>query len=154
MDVDFLVGPYNLNLPKSVRFMPVGEYRFHVAVPRGHDLAKKEGLSFKELAGFPLMIIKTGNSAINDAIRREIVTNHPEINLLDIDSSYDIATFNRCVEHNVPLLSLECWDRVHPDVRSIPLRENFSMSYGIVSTLEPGAVMEEFLGLLKKNTQK
>lgn len=77
------------------------------------------------------MVMKRGTSPINDGIREVLEHEHPDVNIVDIAPHYDIQTFNRCAETGSLLLSLECWDRVHPEVRTVPLKEEYRLPYGM-----------------------
>lgn len=144
-DFDFLIGAYDKKMAEQYQFLHVGNYRFCLAVPRSHPLSKEKRLSFSSLAGQPLMIMHRGHSPVNDRIRADVETNHPEISIVDIEPSYDVQTFNRCVERGCILLSLECWDRVHPDIKIIPLQEDYVLPFGIVYSVQPDALMESFI---------
>lgn len=148
-DFDFLIGAYNNNLPNQYQFLQIGTYRFCLAVPRSNSLSKRKSLSLKDLAGQPLMIMHKGTSPINDQIRADIEAGYQGINIVDIEPSYDVQTFNDCVERGCILLSLECWDRVHPDVKSIPLKETYSLPFGIVYSKDAGQLMEEFITAIR-----
>ncbi len=148
-DFDFLIGAYNNNLPDKYQFLQIGSYRFCLAVPRSNALSKRMTLSLKDLAGQPLMIMNKGTSPINDRIRADVEENYPEISIVNIEPSYDVHTFNRCVERGCILLSLECWDRVHPDIKSIPLKETYTLPFGIIYTKEAGNLMTEFITTIR-----
>lgn len=149
---DFIIGAYNRLLEEqSYGFLPVGEYAFTLAVPRTNKLSRKKQLSFADLKGQPLMIMEKGTSPINDSIRKEIQNKYPDIIIVDIDPGYSISTFNSCVERNSILLSLECWDRVHPDIKSVPLKEKYWLPYGIIYEGNPSQVVKDFIGILKKS---
>lgn len=148
-DFDFLIGAYNNNLPNQYQFLQIGSYRFCLAVPRSNALSKRKTLSLKDLAGQPLMIMNKGTSPINDRIRADIEENYPEISIVNIEPSYDVHTFNRCVERGCILLSLECWDRVHPDIKSIPLKETYTLPFGIIYAKEAGELMTEFITAIR-----
>lgn len=64
---------------------------------------------------------------------------------MSIVVSYDVHTFNNCVERRCVLLSLECWDRVHPDIKSIPLKETYTLPFGIVYAKDSGSQIEDFI---------
>lgn len=129
---DFIVGPYDAFPTNSpYEFEPIGSYPFTLSVPRNHSLSTKKTLSLSDLKGQPLMIMEPGTSPVNDAIRQDIRRHYPDINVIDIPSYYDMATFNRAVETGSILLSLACWDRIHPELKSIPLREDYSLTYGM-----------------------
>lgn len=147
-DFDFLIGAYNNNLPNQY-FLQIGSYRFCLAVPRSNALSKRKTLSLKDLAGQPLMIMNKGTSPINDRIRADVEENFPEISIVNIEPSYDVHTFNRCVERGCILLSLECWDRVHPDIKSIPLKETYTLPFGIIYAKEAGELMTEFITAIR-----
>ena len=148
---DFIIGPYNRQFEKnSYNFLPVGQYAFTLAVPRTNKLHEKKQLSFADLKGQPLMIMEEGVSPINDNIRTEIMKNYPEINIVDIAPEYSANTFNNCVERNSILLSLECWDRVHPDIKSISLKENYELPYGIIYSRTPDVLVGNFIGIVSQ----
>ena len=149
---DFIIGPYNRQFEKnSYNFLPVGKYAFTLAVPRTNKLHEKKQLSLADIKGQPLMIMEEGTSPINDNIRTEIMKNYPEINIVDIAPEYSANTFNSCVERNSILLSLECWDRVHPDIKSIPLKENYELPYGIIYSRTPDVLVGNFIGLVSRS---
>lgn len=149
-DYDFLVGPYNSEISGAdYPFIPIGKYHFCIAMPRKHFLSKKKTLSFSDLSGNRLMIMKRGNSEVNDQIRTEIEVNHPDIKLIDIPPHYSIHTFNRCVENNSMLLSLECWKEVHPGLITIPLTEYYGLPYGILTSKNPTTDLTEFIAYLQ-----
>ena len=69
-DFDFLVGPHDYPaIDGRYRFTPVGHYRFSLLMDRGHPLAKRRSLKFRDLAGETVMIMKPGTSPINDSMR-------------------------------------------------------------------------------------
>lgn len=143
-DYDFVVGPYDSFPDESpYAFQKIGAYRFTIAAARSNPLARRKEVRLSDLDGQPLMLMEKGTSPINDAIRREIMENYPKINIVDIHAHYDIETFNHCAETGSLLLSLECWDRVHPEIKSIRLREKYELPYGI-TYLKDSDVMEEY----------
>ena len=62
-----------------------------------------------------------------------------------IEPSYDVHTFNLCAERGCVLLSLECWDKVHPDIKSIQLEETYTLPFGIVYANDAGNRMADFI---------
>ncbi len=150
-DFDFIISAYNSKWYKDrYDFLPVGKYRLCVAVPRTHALAKKKAISIRDLDGYPLMLMHSGSSPINSLIRRDIAQQHLGINLVDIHTDYSASTYDLAVERNCPLLSIECWDRVHPDMKSIPLSGPYELPYGIVYSRTPSENMKAFLAIIKE----
>ena len=128
---DILVGPYNLNMPYP--FYPIGSYSFSIAMPFDHPLHDKKVLHFSDLDGNMIMIMKEGTSAINDSVRQKIQEECSRVAIIDIDPHYDMQTFNNCAEQHCLLLSLSCWDHVHPGLVSIPLDEPYALPGGILT---------------------
>lgn len=128
---DILVGPYNLNM--SYPFYPIGSYSFSIAMPFDHPLHDQKQLHFHDLDGNTIMIMKEGTSAINDSVSKKIQEACSHITIIDIDPHYDLQTFNNCAEQHCLLLSLSCWDHVHPGLVSIPLDEPYALPGGILT---------------------
>lgn len=143
-DYDFLVGPYDsFSSGSPYLFKPIGNYRFTVACPRKNPLSSREEVSFSDIEGENLMIMQKGTSPINDKIRKHIEENFPKIRIVDIPPHYDIQTFNRSAQSGSLLLSLECWSRVHPELKMLRLKEKFSLPYGI-TFLKSSEKMQKF----------
>ncbi|WP_320997571.1 LysR family transcriptional regulator [Enterocloster bolteae] len=148
---DFLIGPYNASVSsEEFPFIPIGSYQFSLSMPRKHRLARQASLCFDDLAGERLMIMRHGNSVINDQIREHVTLNHPSITIEDISPHYSIRTFNQCVEENAILLSLECWKDVHPALVTIPLAEGYSLPYGILTSRKPKPELNGFIKMLQE----
>ena len=64
--------------------------------PRRHPLAKKERLTWADLDGETLMLIKQGESPVLDRMRSEIEEQHPDIHIADLENFYDMEVFNTC----------------------------------------------------------
>lgn len=151
---DFLVGPFNAQIKdKGYHFIPLGSYRFCLSLNRNHHLARHKSLSFKDLSGENIRIMKPGYSSINDQIRQLILDNYPDIHIVDINPSYDVSTFNQCAQSQDLLLSLECWENSHLSLKTIPLKEEFYLPYGIVASDKLSATMKEFISIAEKTLE-
>ena len=81
------------------------------------------------------MMVKQGDSETYDFIRHNLTQNHPAIHIEDTPRFYDISVFNRCIETGNILLSIECWQDVHPGLVSIPVNWDYTIPYGILYSL-------------------
>lgn len=149
---DCLTGPYNSEITGAeCNFIPVGLYNFCLTMPKRHRLSKKKILSLSDLSGELLLLMKQGNSTINDKIREDIIKKYPEINIQDIPPHYNMDTFNRPLETDGILLSLDCWKDVHPSLVTIPLKEKYTLPYGIITALNAQSDIEEFVCAVKNS---
>ena len=105
------------------------------AVSREHRLAGKKRLEIEDLYGETLMMVRRGDSGVNDEIRNDLERNHPQIHIEDTPQFYDLTVFNRCAETGNVLLTIECWQEVHPGLVSIPVNWDYSIPYGLLYSL-------------------
>lgn len=85
-----------------------------IAVPREHRLANKSILEIEDLYGETLIMVKRGDSGINDFLRNDLEKHHPKIPIEDTPHFYDLSIFNRCAETG-----------------------NYSIPYGLLYSLQP-----------------
>lgn len=134
---DFLIGVCDSRTWLSYcQFLPLGRYRKMVAVSREHRLAGKKWLEIEDLYGETLMMVRRGDSGVNDEIRNDLERNHPQIHIEDTPQFYDLSVFNRCAETGNVLLTIECWQEVHPGLVSIPVNWDYSIPYGLLYSLD------------------
>lgn len=150
---DFLIGVCDSKMWLSAcRFQPLGRYQKMIAVPRSHPLAKKERLTLEDLHGETLMMVKQGDSEVNDAIRLDLQKNHPQIQLEDTAHFYDMTVFNRCAETGNLLLTIECWKDVHPALVTLPVDWDYSIPYGLLYSLHAPEDVLQFVECVKNLT--
>lgn len=147
---DFLLGVCDSKLwLDKCNMLPLGRYRKMCAVSREHPLAQKKQLEIADLYGETLMMVKQGDSEVNDRIREDLTRNHPAIQIEDTPHFYDISVFNRCVETGNVLLILECWKDVHPALVTIPVNWDYSSPYGLLYALDPPEDVIRFVNEVK-----
>lgn len=130
---DFLIGVCDSrSWLDRCRMLPLGRYKKMIAVSRDHHLAGKECINLEDLHGETLMMVKRGDSGVNDFLRNDLEENHPEIHIEDTPYFYDLSVFNRCAETGNVLLTIECWKDVHPGLVSIPINWDYSIPYGLL----------------------
>lgn len=141
---DFLIGVCDSKAWLSrCSFLPLGRYKKMVAVSRAHRLAGKKEIRIEDLYGEILMMVKRGDSEVNDLLRNDLERNHPQIQIENTPQFYDLSVFNRCAETGKILLSLECWSEVHPGLVTLPVKWDYSIPYGLLySSDAPQDVLE------------
>ena len=143
---DFLIGVCDSKAWLSLcNFMPLGRYKKMIAVSREHRLARKSSIDLEDLYGETLMMVKRGDSGVNDFIRNDLEKNHPQIHIEDTPQFYDLSVFNRCAETGNVLLTIECWQEVHPGLVSIPVNWDYSIPYGLLYSLNAPDDVKRFV---------
>lgn len=134
---DFLIGVCDSKAWLSrCNFLPLGRYKKMIAVSREHRLADKKIIDIKDLYGETLMMVKQGDSGVNDFIRNNLQRYHPKIHIEDTPQFYDLSVFNLCAETGKVLLTIECWQEVHPGLVSIPVNWDYSIPYGLLYSFD------------------
>lgn len=151
---DFLIGVCDSKLWLSrCNFLPLGRYKKMVAVSREHPLANKKLIHMEDLYEETLMMVKRGDSGVNDFLRNDLETYHPRIHIEDTQQFYDLSVFNRCAETGNVLLTLECWQDVHPGLVSIPVDWDYSIPYGLLYSLDAPEDVLQFVSMAQTVTE-
>lgn len=133
---DFLIGVCDSKAwLERCKFLPLGRYKKMIAVSREHRLANKKCINIEDLYGETLMMVKRGDSGVNDFLRNDLEKHHPKIQIEDTPPFYDLSVFNKCAESKKVLLTIECWQDVHPGLVSIPVNWDYSIPYGLMYSL-------------------
>jgi hypothetical protein len=103
-----------------------------IAVSREHPLAHEKTLEIRDLYGETLMMVMRGDSGVNDLLRNDLEKHHPQIHIEDTPMFYDLSVFNRCAETKNVLLTIECWQDVHPGLVTIPVNWDYEIPYGLL----------------------
>ncbi|MGN1320934.1 MAG: LysR family transcriptional regulator [Acutalibacteraceae bacterium] len=147
---DFLIGVCDSKAWLSLcKFLPLGRYKKMIAVSREHPLASKNRIDIKDLYGETLMMVSAGDSGVNDFIRNDLEKNHPQIKIEDTPHFYDLSVFNRCAETGNILLTIECWQDVHPGIVTIPVNWDYSIPYGLLYSLNAPDDVKRFIETAK-----
>lgn len=150
---DFLIGACNSSLwLNRCSFLQLGTYQHCIAVSREHPLASKKRLTIEDLYDETLMMVQAGDSPVVDRIRTEI-SRHPRIRIEDTPHFYDMEVFNRCAQTRNAMVTLECWQDVHPGLVTIPVDWDYPLPYGLLYALEPDEDTIKFCEAVKKLLQ-
>lgn len=152
---DFLIGVCDSKAWLSLcNFLPLGRYKKMIAVPREHPLASKKRIDIEDLYGENLMMVRPGDSPVNDAIRIDLQKNYPLINIEDTSRFYDMSVFNRCAETGNVLLTIECWKDVHPGLVSVEVNWDYSIPYGLLYSLDASDNVLDYVNEVQKIANK
>ena len=61
-----------------------------------------------------------------------------------------MSVFNRCAETENVLLTIECWQDVHPGLVSIPVNWDYSIPYGLLYSLNAEDDIFKFVDAARK----
>lgn len=153
---DFLIGVCDSRAWLSrCSFLQLGTYRKMVSVSREHPLAGRKLLQLSDLYGQTLMMVPEGDSGTNDFIRHDLQLNHPQIHIEDTPQRfYDLGVFNTCAETGKVLLTIECWQDVHPGLVTIPVAWDYRIPYGLLYSKNPSPDAARFVRAVREGLKK
>lgn len=152
---DFLIGVCDSTTwLNKCNFLKLGNYKKMIAVSRNNPLAKKEILTPDDLNNKTLMMVKEGDSKINDDLRHDLLKKCSNLHIQDTDVHYDMSVYNECAESDKLLLNIECWQDVHPGIVSIPVAWDYTIPYGILYAKNSEDDILHFIDILKNNLNK
>lgn len=61
---------------------------------------------------------------------------------------FNISAYNRAVSENVPIITVEGWEDVHPLLRLIPADWEDTIPFGVFYSPTPTKLVKKFIGLL------
>ena len=151
-NIDCFIGPCDsIEWRTNYNILLLDKIACRIAVPRKHRLAKKDRLTWADLDGENLMIIKRGDSPVLNDMRDDILKNHTGIKIVDAPNFYDTSIFNECERMNYIMETLDIWSDIHPSLVTLPVEWDYEMPYGIVYAKNPSKSVTEFIDVIQKS---
>ena len=147
--IDCFLGPCGApRWFKLCNVLELGFYDCEIAVPKQHELASKNHLTWNDLNEETLLLIQEGISPILDTLRSEIESQHPKIQIFDTPNVYGISTFNECEREGYLMETLDVWKDVHPGFVTLPMEWDYQIPYGLFYSKDPSDKMTRFIEFL------
>ena len=151
-NIDCIIGPCDsIEWRANYNILLLDKIACRIAVPRKHRLAKKDRLTWADLNGENLMIIKRGDSPVLNDMRDDILKNHTGIKIVDAPNFYDTSIFNECERMNYIMETLDIWSDIHPSLVTLPVEWDYEIPYGIVYAKNPSQPVAEFIDVIQKS---
>ena len=145
-EIDCFLGP--CDAPRWFELcnvLKLGFYECGIAVPRQHPLARKSSLTWEDLEGESMILVRKEASPVIDSIRSEIDHMHPGVNIVDAPYFYSIDTFNQGEREGLLMETLDVWKDVHPGFVTLPMEWEYRVPYGLFYSKHPSEKMIRFI---------
>ena len=76
-----------------------------------------------------------------------LTTNGTEIEDFEM---FNLNAYNRAVQENVPIITVEGWEDVHPLLRIVPADWEYRIPFGILYSPTPTKQIKDFINTLMK----
>lgn len=90
------------------------------------------------------------DSGVNDRIRGDLEENHPLFHIEDTQLHCDLSVFNQAAQSDKVLLTIECWQDVHPGLVTIPVEWDYEIPYGLLYSADSAEDVLHFVECVKK----
>ena len=154
-ELDMIVG--GIGTEKQMignSFFPLKTFKCCIAVSRKHKLASKKELTWADLSGENMLLVKRGSTPVLDAMRTEIETEHPDINLIEMQNPYDVTVFNECERMGYVMETLDVWAEVHPSLVTLPMDWSYEIPCGIMYSSKASGAVQAFVEVIKAHIDK
>lgn len=152
-NIDVVAGLYDDNFLKERGCLAAHLYekRILLAVPVTHALSAEQLISCRSLKGRRVLFIRRGWNVYIDTLRDRLEA--AGVETVDFPQ-FTINAYNRAVSENIPIITVEGWEDVHPLLKIIPAEWEDSIPFGVFYSPKPTVLVKKFIGILSELAAK
>lgn len=118
-----------------------------LAVPVTNPLSGREKINFHDLAGGEVMVIYRGWNRHIDAFRDELIANG--VSVRDFEN-FDLTAYNAAVQANLPIITVEGWEDIHPLLKIVPAEWSHTVPFGLFRPQNPSPAVQKFIRIAQR----
>lgn len=147
--IDIVAGLYDDGFLKErgCRAAHLYDKKLLFAIPVTHPLCGKLKIDLSDLKGKKVLLIRKSWNEYIDGLREDLIANGTEIEDFDM---FNLGAFNRAAQENVPIITVEGWEDVHPLLRIVPADWEYRIPFGILYSPTPTKQVKDFITALQK----
>ena len=149
--IDCFVSPCDSNTWRErYHVLEFGALPCRIAVPRRHALSHKKSLTWADLDGEKLMLIRSEDTPVLTRLWKDIKEHHPKVTLVAMNRFYDTESFNECESFGCLMETLDIWKDAHPGLITLPMKWEYAIPYGIICSRNPPAAVRMFIQRIER----
>ena len=147
--IDIVAGLYDDNFLKERGCQAAHLYdkQLLFAIPVTHPLCGKSKIALEDLKGQKVLLIRNNWNEYIDDLRADLIANGVTVENFDM---FNLNAFNRAVQENVPIITVEGWEDVHPLLKIVPADWKYRIPFGILYSPTPTKQVKDFIEAMKK----
>ena len=151
--IDVVAGLYDENFLQERRCLAAHMYdkRILLAVPVSHALSAESFITLEKLKSRNVLFIRRGWNKYIDDLRDKLEAKGVKTKDFEM---FNISAYNRAVAENIPIITVEGWEDVHPLLKLIPADWDDSIPFGVFYSPMPTKLVKKFIGLLSSIAAK
>lgn len=116
-----------------------------LAVPVTHALSAEKLITAQSLKNRKVLFIRRGWNVYMDNLRSKLET--AGVDTEDFQM-FNLSAYNRAVSQNLPIITVEGWEDVHPLLKTVHADWEDSVPFGVFYSPKPSKLVKRFIGLL------
>lgn len=121
--------------------------RLLFAVPITHSLNSRSCIGMDDLRSQTVYIIRKGWNKYIDELRADLTKNGVTIKDFDM---FNLGAFNKAVQENIPIITVEGWEDVHPLLKIVYTDWDYHIPFGIMYSPTPSNQVKRFINIVQK----
>lgn len=145
--IDIVAGIYDDGFLKErgCRAAHLYDKKLSFAIPVTHPLNGKSLITVSDLKGRRVLLIHRGWNAYIDELRDDLTSNGVEVEDFEM---FNLNAFNRAAGENIPIITVEGWEDVHPLLKIVPAEWEYRIPFGILYSPTPSKQVKDFINTL------
>ena len=140
----------SVNKDPEADFLPLTTQKLTCMVPVSHRLARKEKITYGDLAGEELYFPSRGNPCTAYKVSNYVYRKYPNIIIHTLPIYYDMEVINRCAGEDKILIGFERLSRIHPRLINLPVKWNWKVALGVIWRKDARKVVLDFMEAFKE----
>ncbi|MBD5086308.1 MAG: LysR family transcriptional regulator [Clostridiales bacterium] len=147
--IDIVAGLYDDNFLKERGCQAAHLYdkQLLFAIPVTNPLCSKHKIELADLKGQKVLLIRKNWNEYIDELREDLTASGVTIEEFEM---FNLNAYNRAVQENVPIITVEGWEDVHPLLKIVPADWEYRIPFGILYSPTPSKQVKDFIGAMKK----
>lgn len=146
--IDIVAGLYDDNflVERGCKAAHMYDKKILLAIPVSSPLSAKSVIGMDDLKGKKVYIIRKNWNEHIDVLRRDLIENGVIVEDFEM---FNMTAYNRAVSENVPIITVEGWEDVHPLLRLVSVEWEYKVPFGILYSPAPSKQVKDFINMLK-----
>ena len=147
--IDIVAGLYDDNflIERGCQAAHLYDKQLLFAVPVTNPLCSKHKIDIADLKGQKVLLIRKNWNEYIDELREDLTASGVTIEEFEM---FNLGAYNRAVQENVPIITVEGWEDVHPLLKIVPADWEYRIPFGILYSPTPSKQVKDFIGAMKK----
>lgn len=117
------------------------------AIPVTHPLCGKSKINIADLKGQKVLLIRKNWNEYVDELREDLTANGVTVEEFEL---FNLNAYNRAAQENVPIITVDGWEDVHPLLKIVPADWEYRIPFGILYSPTPTKQVKDFINTLIK----